>query len=138
MNHYAYDDIPIGFSITFTVVITEEMASHFTGITGDVNPLHTDKSYARNAGYSDKVAYGMLTASFLSTLAGMYLPGENSLIHKVEVEFPAPVFIGDRLVFSGKVVKKDDRFRIIELAITATNSDKQKVLRGKMRVEVRQ
>ena len=138
MNHYAYDDIPIGFSITFAVVITEETASHFTDITGDVNPLHTDKRYARNAGYSDKVAYGMLTASFLSTLAGMYLPGENSLIHKVEVEFPAPVFIGDRLVFSGKVVKKDDRFRIIELAITATNSDKQKVLRGKMRVEVRQ
>ena len=136
MNHYAYKDIIIGHTETFSVMITDEMLSDFHNITSDCNPLHNDAEFAINAGYKGKVAYGMLTASFMSTLAGVYLPGENSLIHKVEVEFPTPVYVGDMLSFSGEVVRKDDNFKIIELKITAKNSDGKKVLRGKMRVGV--
>ena len=48
----------------------------------------------------------MLTASFLSTLAGIYLPGEKSLIHSVETKMIKPVFIGDELIVTGKVSEK--------------------------------
>jgi 3-hydroxybutyryl-CoA dehydratase len=138
MNSFTFDDIPLGGTESFTVSVTENMMSDFFDITGDSNPLHTDENYAKEKGYKGKVVYGMLTASFLSTLAGVYLPGENSLIHLVEAEFPAPVFIGDTLKITGTVSRKDDNFKTIEIKVVAVNDNWQKVLRGKMRVGVRQ
>ena len=78
----------------------------------------------------------MLTASFMSAAAGMYLPGKRSLIHKVEAEFPKPVYVGDTLLVEGKITEKDDAFRLIYLKIVIKNGQGEKVLRGKMRIQV--
>lgn len=136
MKHYSYEEIVEGQKEVFSVTVTEEMLDSFEQITGDHNPLHRDSEYARNKGYKEKVAYGMLTASFLSTLAGVFLPGERSLIHKVEVEFPKPVYVGDTLMVEGVVKEKNDLFKLLELKVTVKNQDGIKVLRGKMRVQV--
>lgn len=84
MNEYTYEQIAEGHTESFQVTLTEEMMEQFLRITGDVNPLHRDAAYARTRHYADKVVYGMLTSSFYSTLAGVYLPGKYSLIHSVE------------------------------------------------------
>ncbi|MDR2656489.1 MAG: MaoC family dehydratase N-terminal domain-containing protein, partial [Oscillospiraceae bacterium] len=68
MNTYTYDEIPVGHEEQFQAVITPEHMRLFREITGDVNPLHGDAEYAASKGYPGMVAYGMLTASFLSTL----------------------------------------------------------------------
>lgn len=136
INYYSYEDIHIGHTESFEVRVTEEMMQSFCQISGDVNPLHCDTKYARSKGYRDKVAYGMLTATFLSTLAGVWLPGEKSLIHQVEVEFPNPVYIGDSLNVEGTVKEKNDTFQFIILKVIVKNQDGKKVLRGKMRIQV--
>jgi len=136
MNNYTYNEIAIGDIETFTATITEDMMSGFRDITGDVNPLHTDEAFATKMKYDKKVAYGMLTASFMSTVAGVYLPGKYSLIQKVEAEFPSAVYAGDTISFTAEVVDKDDRFKTIELKVVAKNSLGKKVMRGKMRVGV--
>lgn len=43
MNHYSMSDIAIGLEEKFSVKITEEMMKSFRDITGDINPMHTDK-----------------------------------------------------------------------------------------------
>lgn len=140
MNRYTYDEISIGQTESFSVTITNEMMDSFCAMTGDINPLHADAEYAKKAGegsqFAGRVVYGMLTASFLSTLAGVYLPGEHSLIHRTEAEFPAPVYVGDTLLVSGEVAGKNDDFRFIELKVSARNGAGKKVMRGKMRVGV--
>lgn len=137
MNRYSYEDIAVGQTESFSVLVAQSMLDGFFKITGDENPLHRDPEFAKRKGFSDgSIAYGMLTASFFSTLAGVYLPGENSLIHRVEAEFPAPVYVGDRLDVSGTVTEKKDQFRTIELKITVKNQNDKKVLRGKMRIGV--
>lgn len=80
MNEYTYEQIEIGTKESFEVSVTEEMLESFKKITGDINPLHNDAEYARSMKYEDRVVYGMLTASFLSTLAGVYLPGKRVLL----------------------------------------------------------
>ena len=134
MNQYLYEEITVGMEESFTVRVTEEMMDGFLKITGDNNPLHNDETYAMEKGFSSRVVYGMLTASFLSTLAGVYLPGKFSLIHAVEAEFPRPVYIGDDLTVTGKVSGKDERFRTFSLKITIRNGRNEKVCRAKMRV----
>lgn len=128
----------IGMEESFTVRVAEEMMQGFLTLTGDVNPLHSDETYAREKGFPSRVAYGMLTASFLSTLAGVRLPGKYSLIHSVQAEFPNPVFVGDELTVLGVVVEKDERFQTFSMKVTIRNGRGKKVCRGKMRIGVRE
>ncbi|MBQ7148570.1 MAG: MaoC family dehydratase [Pseudobutyrivibrio sp.] len=136
MNTYTFDELKVGMSESFQVTITEAMLDSFKGITGDVNPLHNDEEFAKAKGHVGRVAYGMLTASFLSTLAGVYLPGEKSLIQQVETKFANPVYIGDTLTVKGEIVELIESVQRLELKVTITNQNGKKVLRGKMQILV--
>ena len=138
MNQYRFEDIYVGLKEEFQVTVTADMLAKFCGITGDVNPLHTDENFAKAKGYESNVAYGMLTASFLSTLAGVYLPGERSLIHGVESKFTKPVYVGDTLTVSGQVTECNEMFSVFTMKTTIVNQNGEKVLRGKMQVGVLQ
>lgn len=139
MNEYRYTDIYIGQEEAFSVTISEDKMEMFKSITGDSNALHNDSEFAKWGGYNGRVAYGFLVASFYSTLAGVYLPGKWSLIYDVaELGMLAPVYIGDELTVSGKVVDKDDAYRILTLRIQIRNQDGKRVSKGRMRVIVRE
>ena len=136
MNKYRFDEIQIGLTESFEVNITEEQLAAFGQITGDYNPLHSSEEFAREKGFPGKVAYGMLTASFLSTLAGVYLPGEDSLIHSIEIKFTKPVLVGDVLLITGEVKEKNEHFPVFSMNVTLRNQKGEKVLRGTMKVGV--
>lgn len=137
LNTYTFDSISVGQKASFSTVISSEKMEMFRSISGDCNPLHCDSGYAQEAGHPGVVVYGMLTASFLSTLAGVYLPGKYSLIHSVEVKCAAPVYVNDTLCVSGEVVEKNDTFRYIIVKCRITNQNNQCVMRGKMQIGVR-
>ena len=136
MNNYSYEDIEVGMEESFTSEITEELLMLFRTLTKDDNPLHNDPDYARKMGYRDKVAYGMLTASFLSTLAGVYLPGKRSLIHSVETKMTRPVYAGDELTISGKVIEKSESLPVFTMNVTIRNQVNELVMRGRMQIGV--
>lgn len=136
MNQYQFKDIYVGLKEEFQVTVTSDMLAQFRKITGDENPLHTDENFAKEKGYESNVTYGMLTASFLSTLAGVYLPGERSLIHSVESKFTKPVYVGDILTVSGQVTECNEMFSVFTMKTTIVNQNGEKVLRGKMQVGI--
>ena len=136
MNNYRFEDLSVGMSDSFDVTITPKMLEQFKGITGDINPLHNDEEFAKSKGHPGRVAFGMLTASFLSTLAGVYIPGERSLIQQVETKFSNPVYIGDTLTVKGEIVELIESVSRLELKVTITNQNGKKVLRGKMQILV--
>lgn len=136
MNNYSYDEIQIGQKESFEVTITRKMVDDFRSITGDVNPLHKDSEYAKSKGHPDVVAFGMLTASFLSTLAGVYLPGKRSLIHEVETKMERPVYVGDTISIEGTVKEKNDTFSFIIVKVLMKNQKGEKVLKAKMQIGV--
>ena len=134
INNYSFDEIEVGLVEQFEEKITKDMLSSFEKITGDINPLHTDVDYAKLNGFPDLVVYGMLSASFFSKLAGVYIPGKKSLIHNVNINFHKPVFIGDRLTVSGEVKEKDDRFNLIKLKLKVLNQNSLRVISGSMQI----
>ena len=119
MNHYTLAEMTPGLTEEFTVTVTPEMMDAFRAITGDVSPIHIDADYARGRGFPGRVVYGMLGASFFSTLAGVYLPGEHCLLHGVECKFAKPIFIGDSEIGSEAEIKA-----------VITNQDGKRVTRG--------
>ena len=137
MNEYKYAEITIGQEEKFSVVLTQDKMDKFRDITGDINPLHNDEKFALQGGYTGRVAYGLLVSSFYSTLAGVHLPGKWSLIYDVEIGMTAPVYIGDELTVMGKVIGKDDAYKILTLKLQIRNQNGKRVSKGKMRVMVR-
>ena len=138
MNHYRLADLTPGVTESFTVTITEEMMAQFYAITGDNSPIHMDADYAAGRGYPGRVVYGMLGASFLSTLAGVYLPGEHCLLHGVDLKFAKPIFIGDTLTVTGVVDEVNDTFREITIKASIVNQTGKKVTRAVIRAGVAQ
>jgi 3-hydroxybutyryl-CoA dehydratase len=78
-------------------VITEEDIYLFAGITGDRNPLHTSHDYASKTRFGERIAHGMLTAGLISAALGMRLPGPGSVSLSQNLEFLAPVKVGDEI-----------------------------------------
>ncbi|MCR5627418.1 MAG: MaoC family dehydratase [Lachnospiraceae bacterium] len=136
MNTYTFDEISVGQTESFTVRLTDKEMDAFREITGDINPLHKDDAYAAEKGHKSRVAFGMLTASYLSTLAGVYMPGERSLIQSVEIKFSQPVYPGDELTVSGEVTEKNDTFNLIKVKVSVRNQEGKKVLKGSMQIGV--
>ena len=140
MREYTFDEIGVGLTESFTTKITTEMEDMFRSITGDENPLHKDDDYAKEVSggkYESHVAFGMLTASLYSTIAGMYLPGKYSLIHSLErVDFKKPVFVGDELTVTGTVKEKQDDLHLIILDVVTRNQNNKVVSKAGMKVLV--
>ena len=140
MNEYTIEEIQVGMSASFKKLITKEMEDSFRVITGDENPLHKVDDFAleiSGGNFKGHAAFGMLTASFYSTVAGMYLPGKYSLIHSFdEISFMKPVFVGDELTENAEVIDKDEALKMIRLKIIIKNQDNKKVSRAKMKVLV--
>ena len=135
MNEYQFSEIQIGYQESFIYLLDENKMKLFREISGDENPLHTDIDYAKEKGYSENVVYGQLTAAALSTLAGMYIPGKLSIIHKIETNFLKPVFLSKcPLQVMGTVKEKDERFKTITLKFEMFDTEHVKVCKGKMRI----
>jgi len=121
MKEYRFDNCDIGATESFTVEVTETMMTLFKDLSGDENPMHMDSEYAKEHGYNERLVYGLLTSSFYSKLAGMYLPGKYCILKSVEVFFERPVYIGDVLTVTGRVKEKDERFTQMSIKANIKN-----------------
>jgi 3-hydroxybutyryl-CoA dehydratase len=138
VNEYALKDLKVGISHSFNVTITSAMIETFREISGDENPLHIDQEFAFAQGFPRRVAYGMLTSSFYSTLVGIYLPGKYALFQGIDVSFINPVFEDDVLTIYGEITEVHEVYKQIEIKCHITNQNGKKISRGKIRSGVYQ
>lgn len=104
------DDFAPGQHVTFTKTFTDDDVRRFIEITGDVNPLHVDDAFAAQTLFGRRVIHGMLTASILSTMVGMLMPGTGAIYRSQTIAFLRPVYVGDT-VTAHFVVREVDRAR---------------------------
>ncbi len=108
MTVYA-DDIEIGQSASYTRTVAERDIQLFGEATGDMNPVHFDEAYAATTPFKTRIAHGMLTAGFFSTVLGTKLPGAGSIYVSQTLSFKAPVRIGDTVEAVCTVTAKEKR-----------------------------
>jgi 3-hydroxybutyryl-CoA dehydratase len=92
---YFLEDLSVGMSARYARTVTEADLVLFAGISGDSNPVHMDATYAAKTRFGGRIVHGMLSASFLSTVIGSKLPGPGTIYLKQNLNFRAPVRIGD-------------------------------------------
>ena len=137
LSEYTFDEIEIGLTKQFQVTITESMVNDFAKLSGDFSPIHMDKNYASNTTFQRRVVHGMLLASFLSRIDGMYLPGKHALYFSQSLDFRNPCFIDDIITVSSSVVDKSASTKILKIESKITNQDDKILLSGIGRVIVR-
>jgi 3-hydroxybutyryl-CoA dehydratase len=125
-----YEEIQIGDTANFSKTISEFDIYQFAGITGDFNPMHINEEFADTTIFKDRIAHGLLTGSFISTVLGMKLPGPNSIYLSQSFRFIAPVKVGDTIRATVEVIEKQDDKKFIKLKTQVWNQRKEIVVDG--------
>ncbi len=125
-----YGEIKIGQKAKYIRKITEEDIDKFAEVSGDHNPVHLDEEYAKQTIFKGRIAHGMLSASFISTVLADKLPGPGTIYLRQELAFKKPVRIGDEITTQVEVLSKDDEKKRISLKTTCLNQENSIVISG--------
>ena len=125
-----FEQIQVGDTASYTRTVTEGLVEAFAEVSGDVNPLHVDAGFAAASRFGQRVAHGMLAASFISTAIGCKLPGINAVYLGQELKFTAPTRLGDTLTAEVEVLEKREDKPILKLRTTVTRQDGVVVVEG--------
>lgn len=116
-------EIAVGDAAEFTKTVSESDVYLFAGVTGDLNPAHLNEAYAKTTFFKTRIAHGMLSAGFISAVLGMQLPGPGTIYLRQELNFTAPVRIGDTVTARVEVTERNVEKNRLRLKTTCTNQD---------------
>ena len=129
--------------ITPARTMTETDIVNFAGLSGDYNPLHTDKIFAETTPYGQRIAHGMLVLSVATGLAAKqgFIEGTALAFREVTWKFSAPVFIGDTIHMVAEVAELKAMKKLggglVLLKASMINQHGKTVQRGEWRVLMR-
>ena len=98
LHGYYLEDLSVGMTSIFAKTVTEADIVMFAGVSGDTNPVHINQLFAEGTMFKGRIAHGMLSASFISTVVGTRLPGPGCIYINQSLRFRAPVKAGDTVV----------------------------------------
>jgi acyl dehydratase len=101
--------------------------------SGDLNPLHIDPDFARQAGFDNLVVHGMLGMAYLGRLLTDNFPLEH--IRTFGVRFEAVILAGQTLTFRARLVERSPEAAV--LALEAIDSEGKPAISGRAEVSIR-
>ena len=130
MSGKAIVNLKVGDNAEFTKTVSETDIYLYAGVSGDFNPAHINEEYAKKTFFKTRIAHGMLSASFISTVIGMKLPGPGTVYLDQSLKFLAPVRIGDTITARAEIVEIMAEKNKVRLKTTCTNQNEIIVLEG--------
>jgi 3-hydroxybutyryl-CoA dehydratase len=123
LHGYYLEDLKTGMSTSYGRTVTETDIANFAGVSGDTNPLHLNAEFAATTRFKQRIAHGMLSAAYISTLIGTRLPGPGCLYISQSLRFVAPVRIGDTVIATATVTDIDTARRRVKLSTVCRVGD---------------
>jgi 3-hydroxybutyryl-CoA dehydratase len=120
----------IGEQASMMRTVTEGDVDAFAALSGDFNPLHVDRAFAARSRFGRRIAHGMFTAGLISAVLGNDLPGPGAIYLSQQINFLAPVFIGDTIRILVEVTGWRADKRIVTLRTDGFNQDGTQVVSG--------
>lgn len=88
--------------------ITQEHIVSYSMVSGDINPLHIDATYASKSQFGRTIAHGMLVAATISEIMAISFNMGWVEGGRLKLRFKQPVFPGDKVSAYGIVKKVKD------------------------------
>ena len=124
------EEMRVGDTAKFSKTVSESDVYLFAGVTGDLNPAHVSEEFAKDTFFKTRIAHGMLSASFISTVIGTMLPGPGSVYMRQEANFLAPVKFGDTITAVVEVAEIIADKKRVRLKTYCINQEKTVVVDG--------
>ena len=108
-----FEDFTVGNkTVSRTRTITEADIVNFAGLSGDFVELHMNQVYAAAGPFGQRIAHGALVFSISTGLSVQMNQIEDTVIAFYGIDklrFTRPVFIGDTIHLTKKVIKKEPK-----------------------------
>ncbi|GAA0816143.1 MaoC family dehydratase [Clostridium tertium] len=124
-------EIRLGEKASYSRTVSEADVVLFGGVSGDLNPAHFNEEYCKDTMFKGRIAHGMLSAGYISTVLGMSLPGPGTIYLSQELKFTAPVRFGDTITAVVEVIERLEEKNRITLETICTNQRGEVVIKGK-------
>ncbi len=121
---------------SLTKTVSESDIMTFANVSGDANPVHVDAEYAVGTMFKERISHGMLTASYVSAVFGMELPGPGAIYISQSLSFKRPVKIGDAITARVKLKELNQEKRRVRFDCICENQDGKAVLDGEAELMV--
>lgn len=140
-----YEEFEVGQVYTsLGRTITEADVVAFAGLSGDWNPIHTDREYAASQPFGRRIAHGMLGLSVATALAlRLGILDETLLAFReiIQWKFSLPIFLDDTIYTRAAVseVRPVARLKggIVTLTVDLINQKNETVQHGSWTVLVK-
>ena len=135
-----FDAVKIGDAVSVTKTVSESDAYLFAGITGDFHPIHVNEEFCRATQFGRRLVHGALSLGFLAAAAtklAEMIGSPESAPHRYDVRFRRPVFFGDTITTTLRIVEKNPDTGDLMLEATITNQAGETVTRGSASMRVR-
>ena len=134
MKGITISEMKLGDSASFTKTVSEHDVYTYAGVSGDFNPAHGNEGEAQKGMFGKRIAHGMLSAGFISTVLGTQLPGPGTIYMGQELRFTKPVFFGDTITATVTVAELIPEKNRAILDTVCTNQNGEVVIKGKATV----
>lgn len=134
MKGITISEMKVGDSASFTKTVSEHDVYTYAGVSGDFNPAHVNEVEAQKGMFGKRIAHGMLSAGFISTVLGTQLPGPGTIYMGQELRFTKPVFFGDTITATVTVAELIPEKNRAILDTVCTNQNGEVVIKGKATV----
>jgi len=119
-----FDELTLGMREAISKTVENEDVIGFAELSGDHNPIHLSEHFARKTRFGGRIVHGLYTASLISGVIGMRLPGPGAVYISQTLNFLGPVKIGDVVDVSVEVVELTEKGRRVRLKCECRVGDK--------------
>ena len=94
----------------FQFQVTEHNIDSYAEVSQDRNPIHLSEESARVAGFSGRIAHGMLTLAKVVSIMSNECLQPSQFMKRYEFTFSAAVYVND--IVTLRVVTEGEQYRI--------------------------
>ena len=128
-ENFTFDEIVIGDTANLVRTLTTDDIALFAVVSGDFNPTHIDPDNALSNVFHRVVAHGMWGGGLISAVLGTRLPGPGTVYLSQDLQFVAPVEVGDTVTSTVTVLEKLAQGRVVFKCL-CTNEAGQALITG--------
>lgn len=126
----------VGRNFSKEVAITNELIDRFAQLSGDFNPIHNSDEEARELGFQQRIAHGVIQASVISAIVGMELPGPGSVIQSMDMKWLKPSFPGDQIAVTLEITEEHQSVQTVVCRVEVKERTRGLISRGSVQVGV--
>ena len=130
LENFPIAELSVGLSKTYSKTLTEKDILLFAACSGDLNPVHLDKTYAATTAFGEPIAHGMWTGALISAAIATQLPGPGSIYRGQTLTFKNPVKAGDTVTVTLTINEIKERLKLVVLDCEAKNQDRKLIAKG--------